>query len=507
MATSEIRNTVEFLPDYSGFDTYQSAPAARRPGQTTEKLFVLTDFLLLWLAAALALILRFSGVVSRWKALGVNGEAHIGVHAVLLLLYSGLVVLLCHTQRLYQRLQVMKAWREDWATVRAVGSSTVLLSSLIFTLHAVQISRIAVGITAILSTSLLVCCRHIRRSWISSRVASGYDCRNVLIVGAGKVGFALKRHLDENRQFGYLVKGFLDRRLPDATTPQSKIHPVAEDHVLGAVEDLSKIARTHFIDEVLITVPNERDLVKRVAAEARSCGLAVRVIPDLYDGLAWGAPIEYLGLFPTMSLHYKSIRELELLLKRTIDIAISALGLVLCAPLLLLAAIAICLDNPGPLIYRSLRVGKKGKAFHCLKLRTMVMNAEEMRDSLQHLNERKGLLFKISNDPRITRVGRWLRKYSIDEIPQFWNVLKGEMSLVGPRPPLATEFEKYDPGCFQRLDALPGITGLWQVEARQDSSFESYINLDLHYVEHWNLALDLRLLIKTLGVVVAGTGR
>jgi len=173
---------------------------------------------------------------------------------------------------------------------------------------------------------------------------------------------------------------------------------------------------------------------------------------------------------------------------------------------MLLVALLIRLDSPGPVFYRAQRIGLKGRVFECLKFRTMVDAAEQMRSKLETLNERDGVLFKISKDPRVTRLGTWLRKYSIDELPQLFNVLRGEMSLVGPRPPLASEVQKYDLAQLRRLDVLPGITGLWQVEARQDPSFDSYISLDTAYVENWSLMLDLRILARTVGVVLAGTG-
>jgi lipopolysaccharide/colanic/teichoic acid biosynthesis glycosyltransferase len=173
---------------------------------------------------------------------------------------------------------------------------------------------------------------------------------------------------------------------------------------------------------------------------------------------------------------------------------------------LVLAAIATRLETPGPIFYRSRRVGWKGNEFTCLKLRTMVKDAEQLRKNFEHLNERDGILFKISRDPRITRVGRLLRKYSIDEIPQFWNVLKGEMSLVGPRPALPQEVKQYQLDHLRRLDVRPGITGLWQVTGRTDPSFESYVSLDLEYIENWSLATDFRILLRTVEVVLQGTG-
>jgi lipopolysaccharide/colanic/teichoic acid biosynthesis glycosyltransferase len=195
------------------------------------------------------------------------------------------------------------------------------------------------------------------------------------------------------------------------------------------------------------------------------------------------------------------------MLKRWLDAVCSMAALVTMFPLLLLIAIAIKLDSRGPVIYASTRIGRKGRTFRCYKFRTMSTNAEALKASLQHLNERDGVLFKITNDPRITRLGRFLRKYSLDELPQFWNVLKGDMSMVGPRPPLADEVQQYELDHLRRLDVLPGITGLWQVESRCNTSFASYISLDMQYVERWNLMLDLQVLLKTIVVVVAGSGQ
>jgi lipopolysaccharide/colanic/teichoic acid biosynthesis glycosyltransferase len=178
---------------------------------------------------------------------------------------------------------------------------------------------------------------------------------------------------------------------------------------------------------------------------------------------------------------------------------------VLC-PVMLVIAIMVKLDSPGPIFYRASRIGRKGRTFTCLKFRTMVVDADKKLKDLQHKNERDGILFKMTNDPRITKMGIKLRKYSLDELPQFFNVLAGDMSLVGPRPPLASEVEKYDLAHLKRLDVLPGMTGLWQVEARQDPSFDSYISLDTAYVENWNLLLDVRILARTVGVVLGGTG-
>jgi exopolysaccharide biosynthesis polyprenyl glycosylphosphotransferase len=193
-------------------------------------------------------------------------------------------------------------------------------------------------------------------------------------------------------------------------------------------------------------------------------------------------------------------------MKRTLDITLSTIALTLASPFMLAIALLVRFDSKGPIFYKAARIGRKGRTFSCYKFRTMVVNADRLKADLAHMNERKGVLFKIVNDPRITRVGRLLRKYSLDELPQFYNVLRGDMSMVGPRPPIASEVEQYDLAHLRRLDVLPGITGLWQVEARQDPSFDSYISLDTAYVENWSFWLDLKILARTIGVVFSGTG-
>ncbi|HYW98713.1 MAG TPA: sugar transferase [Candidatus Elarobacter sp.] len=193
-------------------------------------------------------------------------------------------------------------------------------------------------------------------------------------------------------------------------------------------------------------------------------------------------------------------------MKRIIDVALSGIALLFLWPLLLVIAIAVKLESPGPIIYRSLRAGKKGQRFVCYKFRTMVDGADELKDALRRFNERRDPFFKIANDPRVTRLGRFLRKYSLDELPQFWNVLKGDMSMVGPRPHPVDDCARYRPADHRRLEVKPGITGLWQVIARADPSFETCMKLDLEYMKRWSLSLDCKILLRTVPAVLAGEG-
>ena len=224
--------------------------------------------------------------------------------------------------------------------------------------------------------------RYAKRKIVIRRVERGIGTRNAVIVGAGKVGQALARQLDENKLWGYRFKGFLDA------------NHSGDPRLLGKIEELPRIARAEFVDEVFITIPSERELVKSVAMEAGQCGLHVTVVPDMYDGLGWHAPLRHLGDFPLMDLEWQTIPSFGLYVKRALDIVASVAGLILCFPLILIIALWIKIDSKGPVFYRSLRVGKKGYVFTCYKLRTMVVNADELKDSLRCRNERPGALFQ-----------------------------------------------------------------------------------------------------------------
>ena len=275
---------------------------------------------------------------------------------------------------------------------------------------------------------------------------------------------------------------------------------------LGKLDTLFQNARKQFVDEIFFTTPCERSWFRTCLNKRASTASICASCPTLYGGVAWNSSIEYIGQFPTIPLHRGKVPEIGLVFKRVFDTVFSLLTLIVLAPVLVAIAIAIKFDSPGPVFYCSERIGKKGVVFRCIKFRTMVADAEKRRAEIMHMNERDDVLFKVSNDPRITRVGRFLRKYSLDELPQFFNVIRGEMSIVGPRPPLAGEVRNYDLKHLRRLDVTPGITGLWQVQGRQDPSFASYVSLDVTYIDNWSIWLDFKIIMRTIGVVFAGTG-
>ncbi len=503
--------TSEYIPEKSSRSggTSQSSSFSQRKahgllsaGVLAPLPSVLSDMLAILLALAFSLAFRpiiFEKVV---PFVGLHTE--IGHKPMGLLYLCGFMMAYALIARRYglygQLMNSASGAHELRMTAQACLTAGMLLCGAVYMTHFLYISRSLVVLFTF-SAIVILCIRRViwrqRRYRLYER---GLSTRHVVILGTNHLSFALGRQIENQARLGYTLRGYV--LAPDiAATPSAP-----GVNVLGRFDDLQTIVRRHFIDEVVITESCPMDNVIRLLKEARILGLDIRAVSGYYNDLAMNAGVEYLGGFPLVSLHRNTPRTISLALKRAGDYVLSLLGLVLVSPAMVAIAIAIRLESEGPIFYVSDRIGRRGHVFPCFKFRTMVKNAEQLRKHLDALNERDGVLFKVRNDPRITKVGRFLRKYSLDELPQFFNVLRGEMSLVGPRPPLASEVEKYELEHLRRLEVLPGLTGLWQVRARQDASFEKYIALDTAYVENWSFWLDLRILAETAEVVLRGTG-
>ncbi|MGP8260401.1 MAG: sugar transferase [Acidobacteriaceae bacterium] len=464
---------------------------------------------LIWAMLDLATVLVATVLAMRLRVVVPSGQQLLSQPTYLLhttspalLLYIAwfglLLIVFMRSYGLYEPILNRSGLNEQRMTVQATLIAGFLLCGTLYLARAAMVSRIIVVLTVILTMALLCTRRAIWRKMVYKRYRDGLVTRNVMIVGAGRVAHALRNHLESLHHLGFRFKGFV--ALTEHETESN------DSDIIGDVRNCLSLARSLFVDEIFFSVPAEKSLVVGIVEEARSLGIDVRVVPDLYDGLAWAAPVEYIGQFPTIPLHRRDMPMGTFLLKRAMDVTGAALAMLLGLPIMLLLMAAIKLDSPGPVFYSGQRIGRRGRTFTCYKFRTMCADADKQQEGLSGRNERDGILFKIANDPRITRVGRFLRKYSLDELPQLYNVLRSEMSLVGPRPPMASEVERYDLSHLRRLDVLPGMTGLWQVEARQDPSFDSYISLDTAYVENWSLWLDVKILVRTVGVVLSGTG-
>ena len=488
--------------------TSSKRPTKRREGQSRRPrlsggtwarvAYAVIDLAFICLAGAIAVFARFAPHVARhlvhYGTFGLSPAFPISAYGGFLLLYATLIILFCQGQDLYRTPRTRSAADETYGVAKAVCFATLFLMAFVFLSGYGQVSRAVVLVAGALDIVALSAWRFWKRKFVIRRVTQGIGTRNALIVGAGSIGQALAESLETNKLLGYRFKGFLDA---DHST----------DHRLrGKIEDLARVGQAEFVDDIFITIPSEREVVKQIALEARRNRWNVKVVPDLYDGLGWDAPLRRVGDFPVMELHWEPIPALGLFAKKVLDIVCSLALLAVLSPLLFLIALLIRLDSPGPSLYRSQRVGRKGRIFVCYKFRTMVSNADALKKKLIHLNERRGPFFKIRNDPRVTLVGKILRKYSLDELPQLWNVLKGDMSLVGPRPHTIDDYSQYQVDQLRRLEVRPGLTGLWQVTARQDPSFETTMRLDRYYIDHWNLWLDAKVLLRTIPAVLRGDG-
>jgi exopolysaccharide biosynthesis polyprenyl glycosylphosphotransferase len=334
--------------------------------------------------------------------------------------------------------------------------------------------------------------RGVVRTWLFPSVMRP---RRTLIVGAGATGRLLERKLGSHPEYGLELVGFVD---DDGGAD-----------VLGGTAELTELVDAHNIDWVVLAfseAPHERTL--ELVREVRRPEVHLSIVPNFYELFASNAAIEDIEGVPVVSLPSMSFSRTVRALKRSFDIVASAAGLLAISPILAASALAIKLDTRGPVFFRQARHGRGGRTFRIVKFRTMVADAEAKRFELAHLNtmEGGGPLFKIADDPRITRVGAVLRKWSIDELPQLWNVLKGEMSLVGPRPFVIHESEQITGWASRRLETTPGITGLWQVLGRNDIPFEEMVKLDYVYVTNWSLWWDIKILVQTLPVVLNRRG-
>ncbi len=413
-----------------------------------------------------------------------------------------LLVLLFVLRRygLYNGVPARSGAHEQRLILQACFTAGVLLCGWLYLMRNLEISRGLVVILVGTTTVALGIRRSLWRTTRLARYAKGVETRNVVILGTNQLSYAIGQQIRDEAHLGYRLLGYL--HAPGSTETQE----APAEMVLGTMDRLRELTRLHFIDELVIVQYTPIETVIHLLDEARDVEIDVRAMSGFYVEFGQNAPLEYLGAYPVVPLHRSDPRIVPLFMKRVVDILLSLLALIAVFPFMLLIALAVVVDSRGPVFYVSERIGKRGRVFPCFKFRTMVRDAEAKKRELAKLNERDGILFKMTKDPRVTRVGRFLRKYSLDELPQFFNVLRGEMSIVGPRPPIASEVAKYALEHFRRLEVLPGLTGLWQVQARGDSSFARYIALDTAYVENWSFWLDLKILLRTAQVVVRGTG-
>jgi exopolysaccharide biosynthesis polyprenyl glycosylphosphotransferase len=387
---------------------------------------------------------------------------------------------------------------EVTALVGAVGFGTVLSLAAVFLTRGYTYSRWMFVFITIGAILLLIGARLVRNLAKALARRRGIGVERVLVVGGGDMGHMLMHVITTEPALGYSLVGFVSE---NGATPRGRFSP------LGSLNDLDSVLDSHDVDEVMIALPSAyRRMVPELVERFETMGVQTKVVPDLFEMSLTRVNINDLRGVPLIGVKRVQLTAGDQLTKRVLDLAVAVTIVAVLSPLWLLLGLAIKLDSRGPVLFRQLRVGRNGKNFYAYKFRSMRQNAEAELSQLQQFNEASGPLFKMRHDPRVTRVGRWLRRTSLDEMPQLLNVLRGEMSLVGPRPPVPAEVDLYEPWHRRRLEVQPGMTGLWQVSGRSEVPFDEMVMLDIYYIENWTLALDFKILLRTVPAVVSARG-
>lgn len=390
---------------------------------------------------------------------------------------------------------------EFYRLVTATSIVTIILMVGNYMFQPAYHSRLVYGIAGFLILIFLTISRIANRQLMAWLRRRGIGIRRVLLVGAGEVSRMIMRVLLAKPDLGFDVVGFLD------DNPEKGKKNLGPFSARGSIDNLVQVIEQYGVEEVIITLPWQYH--RRIMSVLNQCtrlGVRARVVPDVLQLSLDRVDVEVLDGIPLLGVKPISISGSRLAIKRTLDLLITLVGMIVILPVMALVALAIKLDTPGPVLFVQKRIGKNGQTFNAFKFRSMVVDAEDLRDDLTDFNEADGPLFKMKDDPRLTRTGRWIRRFSLDELPQVFNVLRGEMSLVGPRPALPDEVDAYESWHRKRLEVTPGLTGMWQVSGRSNLSFDEMVMLDIYYVENWSPFLDLSIMLRTIPKVLSGEG-
>jgi len=482
-----------------------TVPSEFRPRQSRRRTILMalitSDVLVSLVAVIAATFVRFGAVRTNIPlgSAGVHTD-YVFVAAAIALVFPSVFAL----EHLYDIDALFWGSGEFSRVIRAVTLSVsgVIIASYLF--HTDNVSRLWLGYVWLFAALLLVAGRWVFRMTLHAIRRRSQLLRPTLIVGCNLDARRMALSLETERTSGLKLIGCLTG---DAGLAEVGEELIASVPVVGHVSELPEaVTRLGADAVVIVSSAFEQSEVSGIVSVLRRLPIDVHISSGLFDVLPARILVREVAGTPFMLVRSTSLATHKLHAKRTFDILFSTMVLVAGLPLWMLIATVIKLDSPGPVFYRQLRVGRAGSGFGMFKFRSMCCDAEARLESLKEHNESDGPLFKMRNDPRITRVGRFMRKYSLDEFPQFLNVLLGDMSVVGPRPPLPAEAESYDDRQLTRLDVHPGITGLWQVSGRSDLTFDEMVRLDLFYIENWSLRYDLTLVMRTIPSVIFGHG-
>ena len=459
------------------------------------RIYVILDLLVTVISLLVALLVRLSFDLS-----DVSFEIFKKVFPIL---YFALPLwyLLLRFNGMYESHRTNTTWKVCWIATKSIGEGITLIILAAYLLKTAPISRSVLFLFGVVNVLLLVVEKALLKEVLHAIREKGYNFRTVLIVGSGIRAMSVAKKIVSHKEWGLQIFGFLSQ------DPTDLGRMLEGKRVLGNLEDLQKIISTSPIDEVHIALPLlNLDAITQMLEICDEQGIRARVMMDLYSPTFSKLHLEDFHGTPMLTFTATPMETWQVLLKEVMDRVAAFVLLSLLWPLFVIAAILIRMDSSGPVFFVQERVGLYKRRFRMYKFRTMVENAEDLLPELVDRNELSGPVFKIKHDPRCTRVGRFLRIASLDELPQLINVMKGEMSFIGPRPPLPSEIERYKPRQYRRLSMKPGISGLWQVSGRNGLDFDRWMELDLQYIDNWSLRLDFKILLKTLPAVLFGRG-
>lgn len=459
---------------------------------------IVTDLILINLAFAAAYVVRYE---FEWLAETTFEDPYsryIGQQALL----TGLLIITFYQNRVWLRRRGEFIIDEISRVGYATATGIALMMAITFFFRPLAFSRLLLVWALVFIVLFLSIARLVRRLILRLSYSKGRSVDRVLIVGCGEAGRSVMRTFLARPDLGYAPIGYLDDGAGANNIGLGRI-----PH-LGTFYQLQQALRQHRnLHAVFIALPG--GMHSQTLDLLRICqqhGVQARVVPDLFQLSLHHVEFNNMAGIPLLSVRDVGMNRSEQILKRAIDVGLVMLAAVPSIVLGSLVAIAIRLESPGPVFYRQDRVGRDGRHFRMIKFRSMIVDAENHKHALQQMNEASGPIFKIKNDPRLTRVGRFIRRLSLDELPQLWNILKGDMSFVGPRPPLPEEVQEYQPWHMRRLEVLGGLTGLWQVSGRSDLTFDEQCLLDIYYIENWSVAMDVRLILQTIPHMFYGRG-
>ncbi len=460
----------------------------------------LTDMVLINVAVAVAYWIRYDlqWFASVDEAYQVPYKSFLPISLAL----TALLLLIYKLSGVYNQPRGASWFEEVYHVLTGTATGIVLIVFIIvFFFRPFLYSRLIFFYAGVLISVLLGLGRLGRRILRNHLRRKGLGVDRLLIVGAGEIGRTVMRNIVAQPSLGYHIVGFVD------DDPEKGNTDIGRFKALGSTANIPRLIKELAIDEVIITLPwmYHRKIVS-IIAQCERAQVRVRIVPDLFQMTMSHMQVEDLGGIPMIGVQEISIGSTQRFIKRAMDIGVSSVGLILLFPLFLLIAVMIKLDSPGPVFFRQIRVGKNERLFSCFKFRSMYHGADEEKKKLLDQNEATGPWFKMREDPRVTKAGRFLRRFSLDELPQLFNVLMGHMSLVGPRPALPSEVQRYQSWHKRRLEVAPGLTGLWQVSGRSELTFDEQVLLDLYYIENWSPLLDLQILLRTVPKVLIGEG-